>query len=200
MSLRYKLNKAQRLLATLTPEEHAELERICARVRQSQETLLENAGAAMQQCLHNCEGLCCRNAQVDEIIGLWDMVYILTLTPDLAQDMAARVACEKPFYSADCMFLEANTGPCIFTPAIRPEVCITTFCSGDDGIQKEIRRVKRQFFKLGWFFFFRKPRAVFRMIGRLTKNGGAPSTPPARIALTGRRFKMRGRPRGEKHG
>ncbi|MDJ0810438.1 MAG: hypothetical protein QNJ48_07250 [Desulfobacterales bacterium] len=199
MSLRYKFKKARKLLAALTPEEHAELTRICETVRQSQETLLANAGTAMQQCLHNCEGLCCRNARVDDIIGLWDLVYILALRPDLTADMAARVEREAPFYSADCMFLEGDTGPCIFTPSIRPEVCITTFCSGDGTIQKEIRRVKRQFFKLSWFFYWRKPRAAFRMLGRLSKNGGSGATFPGPAPSKGTRVVNHGHTRGEKH-
>ncbi len=199
MSLRYKFKKARKLLAALTPEEHAELTRICETVRQSQKTLLQNADAAMQQCLHNCEGLCCRNARVDDIIGLWDLVYIMALRPDLAADMAVRVEHEKPFYSADCMFLKAETGPCIFTPSIRPEVCITTFCSGDGTIQKEIRQVKRQFFRLSWFFYWRRARAVFRMLGRLSKNGGTRATCPDPPPSGGHRVMNRGCPRGEKH-
>ena len=160
MSLRYKLNKARALIAALTPAEHNELKRICEAIQSSQAALLQNAGPAMHQCIHNCEGLCCRNAQVDEIIGLWDLVFILTLAPALAETMAERVAEEKPFYSADCLFLKSRIGPCIFASDVRPEVCVTTFCSGDTGIQKEIRAVKRQFIKLPWFFFRRKPRAI----------------------------------------
>ncbi len=199
MSLRYKLNKAQSLLATLTPQEKERLARICDTIRQAQETLLANAGTAMQQCLHNCEGLCCRNARVDDIIGLWDLVYILALRPDLAEDMAARVEREAPFYSADCMFLKEDTGPCLFTPSIRPEVCITTFCSGDSTIQREIRQVKRQFFKLSWFFCLRKPRAVLRMFRRLSTNGASRATCPATATATANRDKNRGRLRGEQH-
>ena len=171
MSLRYKLNKARRLLATLAVDEQVELHQICEAIRQSQETLLKNAAPAMQQCLHNCEGLCCRNAQVDDIIGLMDLVYILTLTPEFEDTMAIRVAHEKPFYSADCMFLQANSGPCIFTSAVRPEVCITTFCSGDRHIQKEIRDVKRRFFRLNCFFLFRRPRVAYKALKAILPTG-----------------------------
>ncbi len=200
MSLRYKLKKARSLLATLAPEERSDLTRICKNIRRSQEILLENAEPAMQQCLHNCAGLCCRNARVDDIIGLWDLVYILTLTPELEEEMTARVDLEKPFYSADCMFLKANTGPCIFGSAVRPEVCITTFCSGDDGIQKEIRRVKRKFFRLGWFFYRRWPLNVMRMIGRCSNvmTGSIRRRPqPLRSA---HHRPVDDSPRGEKHG
>ena len=173
MSLRYKLHKAQALITALSPAEHNELKRICKAVQRSQAALLQNAGAAMQQCIHNCEGLCCRNAQVDDIIGLWDMVFILTLTPTLAETMADRVAEEEPFYSADCLFLKSRIGPCIFASDIRPEVCVTTFCSGDAGIQKEIRAVKRQFFKLPWFFFKRQPRVIWAALQQALKNGAS---------------------------
>ena len=174
MSLRYKLNRAQALITELSPAEHDELKRICEAVQRSQAALLQNAGAAMQQCIHNCEGLCCRNAQVDDIIGLWDLVFILTLKPALAETMAQRVAEEKPFYSADCLFLKSRIGPCIFAADIRPEVCVTTFCSGDAGIQKEIRAVKRQFFRLPWFFFKRKLRVIWTALQRVLKTGPFP--------------------------
>jgi hypothetical protein len=166
MSLRYKFNKARALLAALSSDERTALDRICSDIRQSQETLLEHAAPAMQQCLHHCEGLCCRNAQVDDIIDLWDLVYILALTPELENTMAARVEREKPFYSADCMFLAGRTGPCLFAASIRPEVCISTFCSGDAGIQREIRDVRRQFKRLTWFFRRRQPRVAIQFLQR----------------------------------
>ncbi|MDJ0856957.1 MAG: hypothetical protein QNI88_17230 [Desulfobacterales bacterium] len=200
MSLRYKLNKGRNLLAALSPEEHANLTRICEDIRRSQEMLLENAGPAMQQCLNNCEGLCCRNARVDDIIGLWDLVYILTLAPDLAADMAARAEREPPFYSANCMFLKADTGPCIFAATIRPEVCVTTFCSGDETIQREIRRVKRQFFKIGLFFFWRRPRALLKRLAWRTRSDRAPTAPPLREAGHTRHLKIDDPARGEKNG
>lgn len=200
MSLRYKLRKARSLLATLSADDRDKLANICKDIRQSQKTLLENAGAAMQQCLHNCEGLCCRNARVDDIIGLWDLVYILTLTPEREEDMAARVVHEKPFYSADCMFLKEDTGPCIFTSAIRPEVCITTFCSGDGSIQKEIRSVKRQFFRLNWFFFCRKPHAILSALQHFlkTRERRTHRSPPT--DMPERRMEIDGRQRGENNG
>jgi hypothetical protein len=172
MSLRYKLHKAQTLIDALAPVERDELKRICETIQSSQADLLQNAEPAMHQCIHNCEGLCCRNAQVDDIIGLWDLVFILTLTPDLRETMTDRVAEEKPFYSADCLFLQSRIGPCIFASDIRPEVCVTTFCSGDTGIQKEIRAVKRQFFRLPWFFFKRRPRVVWTALQEAWKTGG----------------------------
>lgn len=174
MSLRYKLHKAQALIAALTPAEHDELKRICAAIQRSQAALLQNAEPAMHQCIHNCEGLCCRNAQVDDIIGLWDLVFILTLTPALAETMAERVGEENPFYSADCLFLQSRIGPCIFGSDIRPEVCVTTFCSGDTGIQKEIRAVRRQFRKLPWFFWKRKPRVIWLALQQALRSGAFP--------------------------
>ncbi|MBL0712474.1 MAG: hypothetical protein JJV98_02125 [Desulfosarcina sp.] len=171
MSLRYKFNQARKLLAGLTPVEREKLARICEGIQRAQDELLRKAEPAMRQCLNNCEGLCCRNALVDDIIGLWDLVYILALTPALEETMAARVKYEIPFYTADCLFLGNDAGPCIFTSNVRPEVCITTFCSGDRGIQKEIRAVKRQFFKLTWFFMRRKPRAIRQALQRILKPG-----------------------------
>jgi hypothetical protein len=189
MSLRYKLGKARRLLASLSADEKAALRQICENIRQAQETMLANARPAMQQCLHRCEGLCCRNARVDDIIGLMDLVYILTLTPEFEETMTVRVAREKPFYSADCMFLKTDGGPCIFTSAVRPEVCITTFCSGDQGIQKEIQAIKRQFVKLNWFFLRRKPQAVCRALKSIFKSNGSRRRDPVRSDQASRRLK-----------
>jgi hypothetical protein len=200
MSLRYKFNRARTLLAALSAEERQKLVRICEAIQQSQETLLQNAVPAMQQCLHNCEGLCCRNAQVDDIIGLWDLVYILALTPDLEESMAARVAHEKPFYSADCMFLEGRSGPCIFVSSIRPEVCITTFCRGDDGIQKEIGNVRRQFLRLHWFFLCRQPRVIRRFLQRMLKTAGKQAHDRSSEKTVERRFEIQQSPRREKNG
>ena len=189
MSLRYKLGKARKLLAALSADEHAKLRTICKNIRQSQEILLKNALPAMQQCLHNCEGLCCRNAQVDDIIGLMDLVYILTLTPAFEESMTRRVANEKPFYSSDCMFLKGDGGPCIFASAVRPEVCITTFCSGDRGIQKEIKDVKRQFLRLNWYFLCRKPRAVYKALKSMFKSNGNRGRGPFSTDQANRRLK-----------
>jgi hypothetical protein len=187
MSLRYKLHRAHRLLAQLDPDERSRLARVCAGIRQAQEALLAKAEPAMHQCLHNCEGLCCRNARMDDIIGLWDLVYILAVTPALEPDMQSRVRKEKPFFSADCMFLAGRMGPCIFPSGVRPEVCITTFCSGDAGIQKEIRAVRRQFWKLHWFFMGRRPRHLFTTLQRRLRSGRSPSSAAPSGSDAGRR-------------
>jgi hypothetical protein len=187
VSLRYKLNRARRLLAGLSTGERARLTHICASIHQAQENLLANAGPAMQQCLHNCEGLCCKNARVDDIIGLWDLVYILALAPALLPTMQDRVRNEEPFFSADCMFLAGHTGPCIFPSGVRPEICITTFCSGDAGIQKEIGAVRRQFRKLPWFFLRRRPLIFFRAMHRRLRIGRPPSSAAPSGTDAGRR-------------
>ena len=51
-----------------------------------------------------------------------------------------------------------------FPPDLRPEVCITSFCRGDDAIKAEIRRVKTDFWKLGVFLHFRKVPLVHRLL------------------------------------
>ena len=200
MSLRYKFGKARRLLALLSADEIVELRQICETIRQAQETMLANALPAMQQCLHRCEGLCCRNARVDDIIGLMDLVYILTLTPEFEETMAVRVDREKPFYSADCMFLKGEGEPCIFAAAVRPEVCITTFCSGDRHIRKEIGDIRRRFFRLNCFFAFRKPRTAFKALKTMLENRVRRPQSPLPADQARHRFEMKQGTQGEPKG
>ncbi len=49
MSLHYEFNKDRSLLATLSPEEHTALRRICETIRQSQEALRQKADTTIQQ-------------------------------------------------------------------------------------------------------------------------------------------------------
>ena len=88
---------------------------------------------------------------IDEIIGLTDMVYVLALAPDLRERLAACLAAEKPFFTGDCPFLENGQGPCLLPEAVRPEVCITTFCADTGPVRREITQVQRAFMRLGGF-------------------------------------------------
>jgi hypothetical protein len=169
MSLRYKFKKADTVLRHLDPHEKANLQAICARIQAAEEELLVAAEAKIVTCIQGCEGLCCRNARIDDIIGLMDCVYILTVAPGLRERIDACLGNESPIYSADCIFLENGRGPCIFPFNARPEVCITTFCGRTASINAEIGRLKRKFMKLGWFVASRKPRAWARRLFRHRK-------------------------------
>jgi hypothetical protein len=125
----------------------------------------------MDRCIAACQGLCCRNIQLEAIIGVWDLVYILTVAPAYRDRMAACLAKEVPLFAADCIFLANGVGPCIFPDTARAEVCLTTFCSSTDAIASEIRQVKRKFYKLGWFIATRRPLLAFDRLRRWLGKG-----------------------------
>jgi hypothetical protein len=150
MALRYKFQQAERILARMGPAERGAIVQICREIRQSQKTLLANARDLMQRCLHSCEGICCRNVDVDAVIGTMDFVFLLAMAPQLRHTAAACLEADPPWTTADCVFLADGRGPCLFPDATRPEVCVCTFCDDDRAVRRDIRRVKRKFFKLWW--------------------------------------------------
>ena len=91
MSLHYKFQSAVRLLDRLPLEDRPALHQICRRIRDAEAHLQTNAASAMQQCLHNCGGLCCRNTQIDAIISQLDFVYILADDPAYRSERMRRL-------------------------------------------------------------------------------------------------------------
>ena len=158
--------EAERILARLGPDDKVRLGQICDAIQSAEAELLAKSGPAMARCIHACQGLCCRNIQLEAIIGVWDLVYILTVAAEYRDRMAACLEEEIPFYAADCVFLADGQGPCILPATARAEVCLTTFCSSTDGIAPEIKAVKRGFYKLGWFLFTHRPRLVLDRLRR----------------------------------
>lgn len=170
MGIKADFVEAERILARLGPADRARLRKICAEIQAAEAELLTQAGPAMERCIHTCQGLCCRNIHLEAIIGIWDLVYILTVAADHRDRMAACLEKEIPFYAADCVFLADGIGPCILPATARAEVCLTTFCSRTDAIEKEIKTVKRRFYKLGWFLVTRTPRKFTDMVRRFVFN------------------------------
>jgi hypothetical protein len=158
MGIRAEFLEAEGIIARLRPVDQDRLRQICGEIQAAEADLLAQAGPAMERCVKSCEGLCCRNIQLEAIIGLWDLVYILTVAGEYRDRMAICLEKEIPFYAADCIFLANGVGPCFLPATARAEVCLTTFCSGTETIGREIRRVKRKFYKLGWFLGMCKPR------------------------------------------
>jgi hypothetical protein len=150
MGLNADLKQACTLLACLTDADFRRLKETCLEIQAAQGQLLTAADGMMTRCRDGCHGLCCRNVDLDAIISPWDLVYILTLHPELQSQIAARAATPLGLYFADCPFLKDGQGPCIFPANVRPEVCITSFCTPTTPINVELRRVKRRFFKLSW--------------------------------------------------
>jgi hypothetical protein len=172
MSLAHKFRGAKKIIHQMGPPERATLKAICKEIHVAQQCLVQTAQEPLGKCIEGCEGLCCKNAQVDDIIGTPDFIYLLTTAPQMSERIEARLVDEDPLYSADCIFLENSTGPCMFPEAVRPEVCITTFCGDHRSVRMEISRLKRKFFKLGAFIRLRRPRRIVRALCSLV-NGNA---------------------------
>jgi hypothetical protein len=166
MSLAYKFRKAERLLKQLASEDQNGFQQLCGQIQDAQATLLASAGQQMERCINRCEGICCRNIELDPIISHWDLVFILNCAPALRPRIRDCLLREHPLYTADCVFLDNGKGPCIFPENLRPEVCVVTFCQNDRSIRREIRRVKRTFCQLSWFVRWQTARAQLRSVAR----------------------------------
>ncbi|MFP4160002.1 MAG: hypothetical protein ACLFR9_09875 [Desulfobacterales bacterium] len=162
MSLGHKFRQAEKILSALAPEDKKELEKLCREIRAAELELTEKSGSLMLRCIEQCRGLCCRNLEVDSIFSRWDFLFILGLHPDFRKNILRCLKEENLFFPADCIFLENGTGPCIFPPGVRPEVCLVSFCDDTAPIRKEIREVRRKFFALTWLVISRKPGLFLR--------------------------------------
>ncbi len=156
MSLKYKFRKAQEIIDQLGLKDRKRLERICGDIRAAEADLQNAARPLLAICNTRCEGLCCRNIEPDSLISLADMVYILAVDKAVSPAIRKALEKEKPFFTINCVFLREGIGPCIFRRDVRPEICVTSFCFSDTPVRKQIARVKRCFFKLGWYIAPRK--------------------------------------------
>ena len=164
MVLRYFFRKAAKTIDWLAPSDLADLCRRCREIQVAEEKLLSAGRSAFLRCYSGCEGLCCRNVEIDAVIGFSDFIYILTLAGHLRESMAICLEHENRFFAADCVFLLTGKGPCIFPPAVRPEVCITTFCTEVEPVKQEIRKVKFLFMKLNLYLFFLRTKMLINQI------------------------------------
>jgi hypothetical protein len=156
MGMRYTITKADRLVRSLSGRPRHRLEEICEGIQQAEETLVAHAQPHFEACMRHCNGLCCRNIYVDQIITPLDIVYIRVLAPDRIGPLMVRAE-KQGLFSADCIFLENGVGPCSFGMNLKPERCIITFCSDTDAIRQEIRAVQRGFGKLQRFLMLHCP-------------------------------------------
>lgn len=168
MGIRYKFRKAEEIIRESEPDELKKLAEICERIRVAEENLLQASYELMEKCRDGCEGLCCRNIQLDDIITLSDFVYILMMAGQIRETARACLKNESMF-SADCIFLRNGTGPCIFPENSRPEKCIVTFCADETPIRKEIRQLASDFDRLSRFILLRKPRMLKKMLLRMIR-------------------------------
>lgn len=166
MQLQKKFQKAVEIIGKLTPDERRRLKKICRDIQAAEEQLLAAATDLIRRCTESCEGLCCRNLRIDNIIDLYDFIFILTAAGHMKPRIQKRVGHQSRFFSADCVFLKNGEGPCIFPFNTRPEVCITSFCGREDQISAQIRQVERRFAALHRFLLFRKPRLLKNRLRR----------------------------------
>lgn len=164
MSLGYFYRKAAILLSRLHPGRRQALELLCREIQAAERRLNAAAALRLKGCLEGCRGLCCRNLQLDAVFGLADFVFILAVEPSLEAAIARSLRQGNSFFTSDCPFLKNGLGPCIFPPDLRPEVCITSFCRGDEALKGEIRSVKTCFWKLGVFVQTRHLPLVHRLL------------------------------------
>ena len=174
MALGYKFKAADRRISCLRPGEYQRLVHIAGEIQAAQRKLLDAGTSHFHRCRTRCKGLCCRNVDLDAIIGMWDFVFLLTVERGMKAQLAACLARETPFFSSDCVFLENGVGPCVLPAASRPEVCITAFCMENIPLDREIRRVKQAFLRLSLFMQLRS----FRLWQRFF-TGNKQAVPPA---------------------
>ncbi|RPH48746.1 MAG: hypothetical protein EHM85_16165 [Desulfobacteraceae bacterium] len=164
MSLGYYFKKAVRTIDGTAPSDLVDLKRHCRKIQEAEEKLFAVGRSAFRNCYTGCSGLCCRNVAIDEIIGFPDFIYILTLAGHLRETMTICLEKENRLFASDCIFLLNGKGPCIFPPAVRPEVCITTFCANAIPVNMEVRHVKYLFFKLNLYILFLRAKNLINRI------------------------------------
>jgi len=164
MSLKHSYHQAAKIVRQWPSESRPLLAHLCSRIQDAERKLNTAAALRLKGCLRDCQGLCCRNLQLDAVFGIPDFVYVLTLEPALDVTIEDGIRHEDPLFTSNCLFLERGVGPCLFPPDVRPEVCITSFCRGDEVLKAEIRRVKTGFWKLGVFLCFKRVPFVQRLL------------------------------------
>ncbi len=166
MSLTYCSKKAAGILRRLPAGRRDALALLCRNINGAERKLNAAAALRLKGCLENCRGLCCRNLQLDAVFGVPDFVYLLTAMPSLEAGINECLRLEEPLFTSSCPFLQRGVGPCLFPPDVRPEVCITSFCRGDETLKTEIRRVKIGFWKLGFFLHFKKLPLIHALLAK----------------------------------
>jgi hypothetical protein len=159
MALRLKFSKSRKILTGLSLGEQKAIGRICEDIREAERTLVSESSPLLSRCLDTCQGLCCRNLDLDSVINLYDLIYIQTVEPGLKKTMLNCLEGESLF-TQNCIFLKNEKGPCIFPFDCRPEKCLTTFCVDDRLVGSQIRSLAQGFVRLYRFVRFRHVRRI----------------------------------------
>ncbi len=171
MGLKAEFHRAKQIIAKTDISHLRKTQEICKKIRAAEIRLMEKAAPLMEKCGKSCYGICCKNIELDAIIGLGDFIYILILAGHMEKEISECLEKENPLFRSDCIFLKNGKGPCIFPYAIRPEVCITTFCGDDSIVKKEIREVKKGFVRLGWYVTLTRIKRILNIFARVTSPG-----------------------------
>jgi len=156
MELENKIDKAHRFIDSLNAAQLKDLQRICRDIMVSQDDLNVQAAEYFKRCMRACEGICCKNINVNDVVTQLDLIYVLAMGNHSATRVQACAALES-LYTADCPFLANRVGPCIFPPNIKPERCIITFCGETRPIRKAIKVVRSGFSKLSRYSKIKRP-------------------------------------------
>jgi len=156
MEMEKKIEKAQLIVDSFLGEERTRLLDICHEIKSAQDNLNREAQDYFKDCMQRCQGICCRNICINDVVTLLDLIYILTINKEISSRVHASAQAETLF-SADCLFLQKGVGPCIFAASIKPERCIITFCGETRPIKREIKAVRSKFSKLSRYTKIKRP-------------------------------------------
>jgi hypothetical protein len=155
MELGKKIQKAQTIIHSFEGTHRTRLLDICVEIQHAQAALNLAADTFFQECAERCKGLCCRNICINDVITQLDLIYMLSLHEEIFPQVE-NCAQAETLFSADCLFLQNGTGPCIFTADAKPERCIITFCQDTRPISSEIKAVRSGFSKLSRYIRLRR--------------------------------------------
>jgi hypothetical protein len=83
MGLQHSFKTARKRIASLDGDEREALFWPSAGISgNAQEALTKKAAPVLANCMA-CQGLCCRNIHPADIITEWDLVYLLTMAPQI---------------------------------------------------------------------------------------------------------------------
>lgn len=160
-----EFKRAVKLIDQMNDGELEKMREICREIQLAQDGLMKKADKAMERCKHDCQGLCCKNIELEDIIEYHDFVYILALRNSIRK-VASECLKKETLFRSDCVFLKDGKGPCVFPQGVRPKICVMTFCGDTRDIKKEIARVGTGFGKLYRFVWLQKPKIMKRLIAK----------------------------------
>jgi hypothetical protein len=156
MELQNKIQKAQVIIDSFSGEDRTRLLDICHEIKSAQDDLNREAADYFKDCMQRCQGICCRNICINDVVTLLDLIYIFALNKEIFAQVHTCAQAETLF-AADCLFLQHGLGPCLFSANIKPERCIITFCGETRPIKKEIKAVRSKFNKLSRYTKVKRP-------------------------------------------